>query len=274
MTTIHPVEIAGAFLFGVIGLLVGSFLNVCIDRLPRDRSVVSPPSHCDACGHRLGLWDLIPIVSYIVLRGRCRYCQAGISGKMLWVELATGLMFALLYWWCVVLNPEELGILAFVILAFYAALFIVVFVIDIEHQLILNKVVYPAIIVALLLSLVPQPWLTRWVVTAGIANAAMAGAIGFAIFLLIAVVSRGGMGWGDVKLVALIGLATGFPLVLFAIVLAAIIGTIVAVAMMIARRKRFRETLPFGPFLAVATMITLVWGSDVLAWYVGLMAIR
>jgi len=246
--------------------LVGSFLNVCIDRLPRERSVINPPSHCEACGHRLGLWDLIPIVSYVVLRGRCRYCQAGISVKMLWVELATGLIFALLYWHYG-LSPQ------FGIMAYYAASFIVVFVIDIEHELILNKVVYPALIVALLLSLVPQPWLTRWVVTTGIANAAMAGAIGFAIFLLIAVVSRGGMGWGDVKLVALIGLATGFPLVLFTIVLAAIIGTIVAVALMIARRRRFRETLPFGPFLAVATMMTLVWGSDVLAWYMGLMAI-
>ena len=96
---------------------------------------------------------------------------------------------------------------------------------------------------------------------------------GFVIFFLIAVVSRGGMGWGDVKLVALIGLATGFPLVLFAIVLAAVIGTIVAVVLMIARRRRFREALPFGPFLAVATMITLVWGSEVLAWYIGLMAL-
>jgi len=267
------VEIAGAFLFGVLGLLVGSFLNVCIDRLPRDQSVVRPPSHCEACGHRLGLSDLIPILSYLRLRGRCRYCQTRVPAKMLWVELATGLIFAFLYWWCVILKAEELGIVAFVILAFYACLFIVVFVIDLEHQLILNKVVYPALIVALLLSLVPQPWLTRWVVTTGIANAAMAGAIGFALFFLIAVVSRGGMGWGDVKLVALIGLATGFPLVLFVIVLAAIIGTIVAVALMIAGKRRFRETLPFGPFLAVATMITLVWGSDFLSWYIGLMGI-
>ncbi len=266
MPTIRFVEIALAILFGILGLLVGSFLNVCIDRLPRDRSVVSPPSHCEACGHRLGVRDLLPLVSYIVLRGRCRHCGARVPAKLIWVELATGLIFGLLYWHYG-LSPE-LGILGF-----YACLFIVVFVIDIEHQLILNKVVYPALIVALLLSLVPQPWLTRWVVATGIANAAMAGAIGFAVFFLIAIVSRGGMGWGDVKLVALIGLATGFPLVLFAIVLAAIIGSVVAVALMIARRRRFREALPFGPFLAVATMITLIWGSDFLSWYIGLMGV-
>ena len=257
-------EILLIFLFALLGLTVGSFLNVCIDRLPRDESVVSPPSHCEACQHRLGLKDLIPVFSYLRLRGRCRYCQAAVSGKLLWVEIAAGLIFALLYWHFG-LGPE-LGIMAF-----YACLFIVVFVIDLERGLILNKVVYPAMIVALLLALVPQPWLTRWIVINGVANAALGGGVGFAIFLVIAIVSRGGMGWGDVKLVALIGLAVGFPLVLFSIILGAILGSIVALALMIARKRRFRETLPFGPFLALAAMITLLWGSDVLSWYMGLM---
>ena len=257
-------EILLIFLFGLLGLTVGSFLNVCIDRLPRDESVVSPPSHCEACQHRLGLKDLIPVFSYLRLRGRCRYCQAAVSRKLLWVEIAAGLIFALLYWHFG-LGPE-LGIMAF-----YACVFIVVFVIDLERGLILNKVVYPAMIVALLLALVPQPWLTRWIVINGVANAALGGGVGFAIFLVIAIVSRGGMGWGDVKLVALIGLAVGFPLVLFSIILGAILGSIVALALMIAKKRRFRETLPFGPFLALAAMITLLWGSDVLSWYMGLM---
>ena len=257
-------EILLIFLFALLGLTVGSFLNVCIDRLPRDESVVSPPSHCEACQHRLGLKDLIPVFSYLRLRGRCRYCQAAVSGKLLWVEIAAGLIFALLYWHFG-LGPE-LGIMAF-----YACVFIVVFVIDLERGLILNKVVYPAMIVALLLALVPQPWLTRWIVINGVANAALGGGVGFAIFLVIAIVSRGGMGWGDVKLVALIGLAVGFPLVLFSIIVGAILGSIVALALMIARKRRFRETLPFGPFLALAAMITLFWGSDALSWYMGLM---
>lgn len=257
-------EILLIFLFALLGLTVGSFLNVCIDRLPRDESVVSPPSHCEACQHRLGLKDLIPVFSYLRLRGRCRYCQAAVSGKLLWVEIAAGLIFALLYWHFG-LGPE-LGIMAF-----YACVFIVVFVIDLERGLILNKVVYPAMIVALLLALVPQPWLTRWIVINGVANAALGGGVGFAIFVVIAIVSRGGMGWGDVKLVALIGLAVGFPLVLFSIIVGAILGSIVALALMIARKRRFRETLPFGPFLALAAMITLLWGSDMLSWYMGLM---
>ena len=263
-------EILGVFLFALVGLAVGSFLNVCIDRLPRNKSIVNPPSHCEVCQHRLAVKDLIPVFSYLRLHGRCRYCQAPISPKLLWVELATGVIFAFLYCWCVVFNPE-LGMVAFGVMAFYACLFIVIFVIDLEHGLILNKVVYPAMIVALLLALVPQPWLTRWIVANGIANAALGGGIGFALFLLIAIVSRGGMGWGDVKLVALIGLATGFPLALFSIILGAILGSIVAVALMIAKKRKLRETLPFGPFLALAAMVTLLCGSSILSWYLGLM---
>ena len=250
-------------IFAVLGLAVGSFLNVCIDRLPQNKSIAFPPSHCEACQHKLAAKDLIPVFSYLKLRGRCRYCQASVPRRLFWVELATGLIFALLYWHYG-LSPA-LGIMIF-----YACLFIIIFVIDLEHGLILNKVVYPSLVVALLLALLPRPWLTQWIVT-GIANAAIGGAIGFALFLLIAIVSRGGMGWGDVKLAALIGLAAGFPLVFLAIIMAAILGGIVAVAMVIAKKKQRRQTIPFGPFLAVAAMITLLWGSNILTWYLGLM---
>jgi len=130
--------------------------------------------------------------------------------------------------------------------------------------------VYPGMVVALLLALLPQPWLTQWI-EPGIASAALGGGIGFGIFLLIALVSRGGMGWGDVKLAALIGLATGFPLVFFAIIMGAILGGIVAVALVIAKKRTRRETIPFGPFLALAAMVTLLWGSNILSWYLGLM---
>lgn len=257
-------EILLIFLFALLGLAVGSFLNVCIDRLPRNESIIkNPPSHCKVCQHKLAVKDLIPVFSYLRLRGRCRYCQAAIPRRSLWVELATGLIFAFLYWHYGL--SVELGVMAF-----YACLFIIIFVIDLEHGLILNKVVYPGMVVALLLALLPQSWLTQWTVT-GVANAALGGGIGFAIFLLIAIASRGGMGWGDVKLAALIGLATGFPLVFFSIIMGAILGGIVAVALVIAKKRKRRETIPFGPFLALAAMITLLWGSSILSWYLGLM---
>jgi len=179
------------------------------------------------------------------------------------VELATALIFALLYWHYGL--SAELGVMIF-----YACLFIVIFVIDLEQGLILNKVVYPSLVVALLLALLPQSRLTL-MIEPGIASAALGGGIGFALFLLIALVSRGGMGWGDVKLAALIGLATGFPLVFLSIIMGAILGGIVAVALVIAKKRKRRQTIPFGPFLAVAAMITLLWGSNIMSWYLGLM---
>ena len=261
-------------MFALLGLAVGSFLNVCIDRLPQHKSIAYPPSHCEACQHKLAAKDLIPVFSYLRLRGRCRYCQTSIPRKLMWVELATAVIFAFLYWRCVIIKPEigepELGLAAFGVLAFYACLFIVIFVIDLEHSLILNKVVYPTMVVALLLSLYPWPWFGE-PMGMRVAYAALGGAIGFAVFLLIALVSRGGMGWGDVKLAALIGLATGFPMVFVAIIMAAILGGIVAVVLLVTRRRGRREMIPFGPFLAVAAMATLLWGSNILSWYLGLM---
>ena len=250
-------------MFALLGLAVGSFLNVCIDRLPQNKSIAYPPSHCEACQHKLGARDLIPLFSYLRLRGRCRYCQISIPRKLLWVELATSVIFALLYWYYR-LSPE-LGVMAF-----YACLFIVIFVIDLEHSLILNKVVYPTMVVALLLSLYPWPWFSESM-GMRVAYAALGGAIGFVVFLVIALISRGGMGWGDVKLAGLIGLATGFPLVFLSVIMAAILGGIVAVAMVIAKKRQRRQTIPFGPFLAVAAMITLLWGSNIMNWYLGLM---
>jgi leader peptidase (prepilin peptidase) / N-methyltransferase len=257
------VEILLIIIFAILGLAIGSFLNVCIDRLPRNESIVLPPSHCEACQHKLAAKDNIPVFSYLRLRGRCRYCQAAIPRRIFWVELATALIFALLCW--------HYGLSAVLgVMIFYACLFIIIFVIDLEQGLILNKVVYPGMVVALLLALVPEPGFSQ-LAAMRVANAAIGGAIGFAIFLVIAIVSRGGMGWGDVKLAALIGLATGFPQVFLAIIMGAILGGIVAVALVIAKKRQRREAIPFGPFLAVAAMVTLLWGSNILSWYLSLM---
>ena len=252
------------FVFALLGFAVGSFLNVCLDRLPRDESILNPPSHCQACHHRLAAKDLIPVFSYLWLRGRCRYCQVSIPKRLLWVELATAGMFAFLYG-SYGLTPK-LGVMAF-----YTCLFIIILVSDLEHGLILNKVVYPGMAAALLFALfLPQPWITQ-LKFHGIANFVVGGSTGFVLFLLIAIISRGGMGWGDVKLAALIGLATGFPLVLVTLIMGAIMGGLVAVALLIAKKKGRKEAIPFGPFLSLATLVTLLWGSGILNWYLRLM---
>jgi leader peptidase (prepilin peptidase)/N-methyltransferase len=251
------------FLFFLLGLEIGSFLNVCIDRLPRGESIVKPPSHCEACGHRLTAKDLIPVFSYLWLRGRCRYCGTSIPGKLFYVELVTGVIYAFLYW-KYGLTPE-LGAMIF-----YAALFTIIFMVDLEKNVILNKVVYPAMAIAVILGVLGiQPELPQWPVE-GIANVAMGGGVGFLFFFVLAVASRGGMGWGDVKLAGLIGLATGFPMVLVAIVLGAVLGGIVGVVLMAVKKKGMKSLIPFGPFLSVATMVTLIWGGDMINWYAGL----
>jgi leader peptidase (prepilin peptidase)/N-methyltransferase len=257
-------EAALLVIFILLGMVVASFLNVCGDRLPAGESIVSTPSHCPACRRRLGARDLVPVFSYLWLRGRCRYCRAPIPRRVLWVEVGTGLLFGLLYW--------NYGLsLELPIALFYSCLFIVILVIDLEHRLILNKIVYPAMGVALLLSIlfsIPG-FLPPTEIVPGIAQAAIGGGIGLVLFFLVVFFSRGGMGWGDVKMAALIGLVTGFPLVFVALLMAVIVGGLVAGLLLALKIKKRRQAIPFGPFLSLATIVTLVWGSDILGWYLG-----
>jgi leader peptidase (prepilin peptidase)/N-methyltransferase len=252
-------EIVWIVLFALLGTAVGSFLNVVADRLPAGRSIVGPASSCDACHKRLGIFDLIPIFSYLWLRGRCRYCGSQLPGRLLGMELATGVLFAYLYW--------QLGPSAdLAIAAIYGSFFIAILVIDLEQGLILNKMVFPAMLVALGLSL----FLSDLDTVPGIASAAGGGGLGLGLFLIIAIVSRGGMGWGDVKLAGLIGLVAGFPLVLVAVMLAVLTGGVVAIALLAFKFRERKQTLPFGVFLAIGVVITLVHGADLWNWYLAL----
>jgi len=241
--------------FGLLGMAVASFINVCIDRLPNNESLLFPASHCASCHHRLAVKDLIPVFSYLWLRGRCRYCQARIPRRLVWVEIGTGVLFGFLYW--------HYGLsIELAVTAFYCCLFITLMVIDLEYGLIVNKVVYPGMAVALVINVfLPQP---------GIVQAAIGGGIGLGLFSLIILVSRGGMGWGDVKMAALIGLVTGFPLVFVALFMAAILGGLAAGILLLFKIKKRKEGIPFAPFLSVTTIATLLYGSAILNWYLGL----
>jgi len=189
------------------------------------------------------------------------------------LELGTGLIFAGLYLY------YGLGVELAVIL-FYSSLFIAIGVIDLEHGLILNKIVYPAVLVALILDmflpqpgildfLLPQPMILAALI--GGANGFLGGAIGFTLLLIPALIFRGGMGFGDVKMVALIGFVAGFPLVLVSLFLGIVLGGLVSLVLLLLKIKKRKEAVPFGPFLAVATVVTLIWGSDLLIWYLGLL---
>lgn len=247
--------IMAAVLFGVAGLTVGSFLNVIIDRLPQGRSVVLPASHCEACEHKLSAIDLVPVFSYLFLLGRCRHCGAAIPRRVPLVELVTGLVFA--YLW--LRYGFSLQLLAYVV---YAGIFITVFVIDLEQGIIPDRIVYPGMILALLFSI--------FVPGSGVVWSLVGGGVGFVIMFLPYLLSRGGMGGGDVKFGALMGLVVAFPSVLLGLFLAIAGGGMVAAALLALRLRTRKEAIPFGPFLAGGAAVALLWGPDIMRWYLGL----
>jgi leader peptidase (prepilin peptidase)/N-methyltransferase len=247
-------------LFFVIGAAVGSFINVVADRLPEGKSIVSPPSHCFGCQRQITASDNIPIVSYLWLRGHCRNCGAKIPRRLFWVELGTALLFAFLYW------HYGLG-WELALVAVYCCIFISLLIIDLEHRILPNKIVYPAMILALAIAglgsifgfepgYISSMGFRLWII-----NAAIGGVIGFVLLFVPALVYRGGMGWGDIKLAALIGFITGFPLVILAIFLAVIVGGLVGGILLLLKIKGRKDAIPFGPFLSAAAMVTIFWGN-------------
>jgi leader peptidase (prepilin peptidase)/N-methyltransferase len=233
-------------------------LNVCADRLPSGGSLLRPPSHCPECQRRLSARELIPVFSYLWLRGRCRTCGTRIPTRVLWVEAGTGLLFGLVFW--------RYGLsLDLAIALVYGCFFIVIFVTDLEHGLILNRVVYPGLVLALLVSalLTVFPQETTF---PAIKEAVIGGGIGLGLLLLVFLISRGGMGLGDVKMAAFIGLVTGYN-VFIALLLAIIIGALVSILLLALKIKKRKESIPFGPFLSLAAIATMLWGNYILDWY-------
>ena len=251
-------------LFGLFGLLVGSFLNLCIDRLPQGKSIVRPGSHCDSCNQSLKAIDLVPVFSYLWLRGRCHYCRARIPLRSPIVEFAAAAIFAFLAW--------HYGLsleLAFTVI--YAGMFIVIVARDLEQELILNIVVFPAMILAFAFSFFWGGFEEFWpgVGPGFVLSALLGGAVGFVLMLLPYLLTRGrGMGYGDVKLAAFIGLMSGFPLVLVALLVGIITGGLVAVFLLLSRMVKSRKAaIPYGPFLAVGAMVALIWGDRIFHWW-------
>jgi leader peptidase (prepilin peptidase)/N-methyltransferase len=268
-------EVLSYIVSALFGLAIGSFLNVLIDRLPRKKSLVFPPSHCEACGHRLSFFDLIPVLSYLMLRGRCRYCRARIPLRVLLVEMGGGIIFVISYW--------QFGAsIEFAYAAFWSCIFLVIIFIDWEHQSILNRITYPAALIALvvfgvdtffpewgLLNSVKSFWPDSGILSISIVNCIFGGAVGFAFFFIVFLINPRGMGMGDIKLAALIGLVTGLPLVIAALLTGILIGGLVAIILLLLGKKGRKDVIPYGTFLAIGPIIALFWGNEILNWYLG-----
>jgi leader peptidase (prepilin peptidase)/N-methyltransferase len=242
---------ATCFLFG---LVIGSFLNVVIARVPEGRSVARPPSACPACGGSIRWYDNIPVLSWLWLRARCRSCQAAISWRYPAVELVTAVLFALAaqrFGAALDLGPALLLMAALVAITG----------IDLDHQIIPDVITLPGIAIgaALAVAIHPAAWL----------DALTGILVGGGVFLVIILASRGGMGGGDMKLGALMGAFLGWKLVLLAILLGVFSGGAVAIVLLATGAKGRKDPVPFGPFLALGGVVSLLWGNGLLAWYLG-----
>jgi leader peptidase (prepilin peptidase)/N-methyltransferase len=250
------VSIAYAILFGAFGLIVGSFLNVCIYRLPRRESVNFPASHCTSCNRPLSWYENVPLASWLVLRGRCRTCGTAISAMYPLVEGVTGAVFVagyLIYGLTPLLAARLL----------FACAMIVLFAIDLRHHILPNAITLPGIVVGFALSFfLPPGWVDSLI------GLMLGGGVLFAIAEAYYRV-RGveGLGMGDVKMLAMIGAFLGWKLMLLTLILASFAGSFVGVAMIATGRGGMKAALPFGTFLAVGALAAAVAGDPFLDWY-------
>lgn len=241
----------------ISGLFVGSFLNVLIDRLPRKETFIKGRSYCESCKKELAWYDLIPVLSFVVLSGKCRYCGKKLSSYYPLIELTTGLMFALVYLFLI--SNFQFSMFSFSYYLFIASVLIVIFFIDLKYGIIPDKIVFPAIIVGFAYSfIVYRPSFLIYLVSA-------IGALLFFIIISLvfyALTRKIGFGGGDVKLAFLMGLLLGFPGIVVGLYIAFLTGAVISIILILWRKKRFfKDSIPFGPFLILGTLAALFWGN-------------
>jgi leader peptidase (prepilin peptidase)/N-methyltransferase len=242
--------VIGAFL--IAGLLIGSFLNVVIARVPEGRSLWRPGSACPGCGAAIAWHDNIPVLSFLALRGRCRACSVPIPWRYPIVETLTAALFAAAAWR---FGPTLDAVAAAALLAGLVAITVV----DLEHQIIPDVLSLPGILAGVLANLATGrlPWL----------ESIMGVLVGGGVFLAIILASGGGMGGGDMKLGAMLGAFLGWKVVLLSMLVAVVAGGLLAVALIGTGVRGRKDPIPFGPFLALGGAVGLFWGERVLQWY-------
>ncbi len=257
MTITVNVYVLNAVVITVFGLIIGSFLNVVIYRLPRGESIVTGRSHCTNCGNVIAWYDLLPLVSYLLLGGRCRHCKTAISWRYPLVECLTAGLFLALY--------LHFGLrITLVKYLFLAALLVAVSFIDMEHFIIPNSLILAGAIYGVGVSF--------FVRDIGF-QSALLGAVFCSVFLLLVkMISRGGMGLGDIKLVIVTGLFLGWPQGFVGLLAGACLGGLLGIVLIVTGLKGRKDPVPFGPFIALGTIIALFWGREILLLLLGPLA--
>jgi leader peptidase (prepilin peptidase)/N-methyltransferase len=236
----------------VFGLIIGSFLNVCIHRLPINESLLAPSSRCPSCRHPVRWRDNIPVISFLVLRGRCRDCGLLISWRYPLVEVANGIGYALLVWQFGVVPQTAVYALL------YSSLLVITFI-DLDHQIIPDRITLPGMVLGLTAS--------SFILPLGFLNALIGLLLGGSLFYGAAMASRGGMGGGDIKLIAMIGAFLGWKQALLTIFIGALAGSVIGLFLMVFKGKSRKYAVPFGPFLSLGAVVSIFAGPAIWNWY-------
>lgn len=251
----------------IFGAIIGSFLNVCIYRMPRDESIVKPASRCTTCGKPVRFYDNIPILSYIVLSGKCRYCRTKLSLRYPLVELLNALLYVLVF------KRFDTGS-PWILLAYFVFVssLVVIFFIDLDFQIIPDSITLPGIPLAVMLgsTILPDPFLRYELLGF---KASMTGLLaGGGFFYLVAILGKAilkkdAMGGGDIKMMAMVGGLLGWKAVILTTFMGSLFGSAIGGSLILLKGKEWGSRIPFGPYLTLGALISLFWGQDILMWY-------
>lgn len=243
----------------ILGLIVGSFSNVCIYRIPRNESIVYPASHCLKCRSNISPKDNIPLLSFILLKGRCRNCKSKISIQYPIVELLTGLIYLIIY------LTYGLSVQTLIYIFLSSSLIIIAFI-DLNEQIVPDEISLPGIVIGFVISFF-VPYIS-------FINSALGVFIGGGIILIIGmggsvIFKKEAMGGGDVKLAAMIGAFLGWRYIIISLFLGFFLGALAGIFLILSKIKRREDVVPFGPFIVLGSLITLLWGEKIISWYTG-----
>ncbi|TDT61967.1 prepilin peptidase [Fonticella tunisiensis] len=241
----------------IFGLIIGSFLNVCIYRIPRGESISCPPSHCTSCGRRIRWYDMFPVLSYLLLRGKCRFCGDRISIKYPLIELTTGALFAALY--------INYGLsFEFIKFALFISLLIVIGIIDLNTMDVYLKTTIFGVISGIVFMII------GYYLYGNVMEYISGGLLGGGTIALIIILTKG-MGWGDAEICLVSGLFLGLRLAVVMLFLSFVIGGFTGIALILLKKKSRRDYIPFGPFIALSSIVTTFFGERILTWYLSLL---
>lgn len=242
----------------ILGLILGSFLNVCIYRIPREESISFPPSHCTNCGNRIKWYDLVPILSYLILKGECRYCREKISFRYPLIELITGVLFIAIY--------IKFGLsLEFIKFAILICFLLVIGIIDFTTTDVYSKTTYLGIAFGTILLIINLVYFSG-----GPLNFLLGGAIGAFVIAIIILLTKE-MGWGDAEICGMCGLFLGWRLTIFMLFISFILGGLIGTILVITKKKSRKDYISFGPYIAIASAVSIFIGNSAMAWYLGIL---